>query len=317
MSCALNFYFLPCLVPFWYIQIGCYIIHITTLLMLIESGTLKCIQSRMRYRWSDSTSSSLSDDNHQRRRRKPARDSNNMDPEVPTSTGEPPRPFCCKVGRFLLLFAQGILTPFLALLFAMGAFATWAVAPDEEENRRVSYAALDTSWKHFGNDDFMGRGARDELFGHLREHTDAGQGVMEIRDLGDGLTVVTRMSDAAHGDYISGFSQSIFFLCVDLFVWPVLLNELGLMWEGERGPMYQGPLFYYAFLASLLFTWTMLSMFQVAVCGRQMFFWRIAFWALAFWIARLWWVKMGVSLHRIVGVCGRSDSTCVAFGREV
>lgn len=229
-----------------------------------------------------------------------------------TSMGEPPRTFSSKASQFLLLFGQGLLTPFLALVFALGAFADWALAPDEEESRRVGYAAFDTSWKHFRDDDFiMGRVARDQLFGHLLENTDGesgegqgqgqGQGVMEIRDRGNGFIVTTRMSDAAHGDYISGLSQSIFFLCVDIFVWPVFLIELGRLWEGERDPTYPGPLFY-AFLASLLCTWIMFSMFQVAVCGRQMFFWRIVLWTFAFGIARLWWVKMSVPLNRLFGV---------------
>lgn len=273
----------------------------------------------MRYRWTDSSSSSSPSDAEThysqpppcRQRRKHHRasskkmDINDLSLDRPRDNHHP---FLSTAAEFLLLFIQGILLPFTTAIRGLIYLIEWALGPDAETTRCVAYTTFDRSWAaHFlnthqnflpNNDYEEEEEDDDDVFGVLNRG-----GILEIRDLGHALSVTTRASAEDSGsEYIAGFAQAVFFVCVDVFVWPVFAIEVLAARQqdgagGGRGPPWYGDrddtgLLFWAFLASLVGTWAVFSLIQVMACGRQVFFWRMVLLVAACWIARLWWGAM-------------------------
>lgn len=205
------------------------------------------------------------------------------------------RQLLTQTADFLLFFLQGVLLPFTTAARVIARLADWALGPDAETTRCIAYTTFERSWAHFRNDDFLsGRLPPDDLLGVIA----SGGGILEIRDLGHALSVTTRpcADENAGSEYIWGFAQGIFFVCVDLFVWRVFAIEVLAKGSGREPPWYgegsSAPGCFWVFLGGLVATWGIFSVVQVMLCGRQMFFWRMVLLAAGCWITRLWWGAM-------------------------
>lgn len=165
----------------------------------------------------------------------------------------------------------------------------WAFGPDRRKTRYVNMEAFNKSWNHFRSDDFLGRAAGDQLFGRLHQNTRfLGDGVMEIRDVGDGLLEVsTGLSYGVSWEHLSCLVLQIFYLCVDLIALPALLNEFGIKTRGASGrrPQHDAGRWYTS-VGYLGGVWFVFSIVHMLARGRQMFFWRMALLGVAYLVAR-------------------------------